>query len=212
VPLKHKVIVCSDEWLSVFSDYVSRLGNEQEAKHKEVRQAFDARLTPEVRVMEVPHDESTSFGIEEEYDADWVRATFESQSSDRIAKSDVVDASYGEAVEGDRRFVCSQKERAEAQPRLARPPPWRDKCNRGSELFVACNSVQRHEATSQEGVKKYHLCFRLPINSLWEALEMKAWSPNKFMDVTSVMMTAEDIFLSRSMMIKAKNILMEERI
>ena len=38
----------------------------------------DARVTPEVRVMEVPHDESTSFGIEVEYDADWAQ-TFESR-------------------------------------------------------------------------------------------------------------------------------------
>merc|ERR1712136_148962 len=98
---------------------------------------------------------------------------------------DVVDVSYCEAGEGDRRFVCSQKEGAEAQPRPARPPPWRDKCNGGSEQFVACNSVQRHQATSQEGVKKNHLCLRLPINSLWEALKMKAWSPHQFMDVTA---------------------------
>ena len=29
----------------------------------------------------------------------------------------------------------------------------------------------------------YHLCLSTPINSLWEALEMKAWSPDKFMQV-----------------------------
>ena len=40
------------------------------------------------------------------------------------------------------------------------------KCNRGSELFVTCILVQRHEATSQECVKKYHLCLSIPINSL----------------------------------------------
>ena len=44
----------------------------------------------------MPHDESTSFGIEREYDADWARATFEGQRCDRIAKSDV-------AREGDQR-------------------------------------------------------------------------------------------------------------
>ena len=32
--LETQVIVCADQWLSVFSDYVGRLGNEQEAKHK----------------------------------------------------------------------------------------------------------------------------------------------------------------------------------
>ena len=31
-------------------------------------------------------------------------------------------------------------------------------CNRGSKLFVTCILVQRHEAASQEGVMKYHLC------------------------------------------------------
>ena len=34
-----QVLVCADEWLSVFTDYVGRLGNEQEPKHKEVHQA-----------------------------------------------------------------------------------------------------------------------------------------------------------------------------
>ena len=41
---------------------------------------------------------------------------------------------------------------------------------------------------------------------------MKAWSPHKFMEVTSVKETDEDGFLSRSMMIKAKNTIMKERI
>jgi len=40
--------------------------------------------------MEVPHDESTTLGIEVEYDAGWAQ-TFESQSSDRIAESDVAE-------------------------------------------------------------------------------------------------------------------------
>ena len=31
--------------------------------------------------------------------------------------------------------------------------------------FVTCILVQRHEATSQEAVKKYHLCLSIPINS-----------------------------------------------
>ena len=66
---------------------MGRLGAEQEARHKEVRQAFDARVTPEVYVMEVPHDESTSFGIKGEHDADCAR-TLEDQSSDRIKAED----------------------------------------------------------------------------------------------------------------------------
>ena len=62
--------------------------------------------------------------------------------------------------EGDRRVdVCCD--------RLQRDIPhgWR-KCDRGSELFVTCILVQRHEATNQEGAKKYHFCLNIPINSL----------------------------------------------
>ena len=50
----------------------------------------------------------------------------------------------------------------------------------------------------------------LPSNSLWEALEMKAWSPDKFMRVTSVKVSDEDGVLSNSMMIKAKNTIVKE--
>ena len=39
---------------------------------------------------------------------------------------------------------------------------------------------------------------------------MKTWSPDKFMDVTSVKVSDEDCFLSNSMMIKAKNTIMKE--
>ena len=41
-------------------------------------------------------------------------------------------------------------------------------------------------------VIKYHLCLSTPSNSLWEALEMKAWSPDTFMKVTSVKVSDED--------------------
>ena len=64
------------------------------------------------------------------------------------------------------------------------------KCDRGSELFVACN-LQRHEATGEEGVKKYHFRFRLLINPLWEALEMKGHS-GKYMNVSDLEVTDED--------------------
>ena len=81
------------------------------------------------------------------------------------------------------------QEKADALPRQARPAPWRDKkadqascCrterssstggrrgtnrgNRGSMLWLA-SSYLEHEATIQEGVKKYHLCLSIPINSL----------------------------------------------
>ena len=61
-------------------------------------------------------------------------------------------------------------------------------------------------------MEKYHFCLNLPSKSLWEALEIKAWSPDKFMDVTSVKVSDEDGFLSNSMMIKAKNTIVNERI
>ena len=49
--------------------------------------------------------------------------------------------------EGDRRVdVCCD--------RLQRDIPRFMKCNRGSELFVTCILVQRHEATSQEGCEE----------------------------------------------------------
>ena len=41
---------------------------------------------------------------------------------------------------------------------------------------------------------------------------MRARSPDKFMDVSDVKVTDEDGFLSRSMMIKTKNIIITERI
>ena len=62
--------------------------------------------------------------------------------------------------EGDRRVdVCCDRLQRDI------PHDWR-KCERGSELFVTCILVQRHEATSQEGVKKYHLRLSIPNNSL----------------------------------------------
>ena len=95
------------------------------------------------------------------------------------------------------------------RPGLADGEP---KCDRGSELFVTCNPVQRHEATSQEGVKKYHFCLSIPFNSLWEALEMKARSPEKFMNVSDVKVTDEDGYLIRNMTIKTNSNIVTEQI
>ena len=36
--------------------------------------------------------------------------------------------------------------------------------NRGRKFVVACTLVQRHKATSQEGVNIFHLCFSLTVN------------------------------------------------
>ena len=59
---------------------------------------------------------------------------------------------------------------------------------------------------------KFHLCSSIPINSLWEALEMKAQSPEKFMNVSDMQVPDEEVFLSCNKMIKAKNITMKKRI
>ena len=54
--------------------------------------------------------------------------------------------------------------------------------------------------------KKYHFCLSTPSNSLREAVDMQAQSPEKFMDVTRDVNAIDvDDFLSRSMMIKANN-------
>ena len=52
-------------------------------------------------------------------------------------------------------------------------------------------------------VKIFHLSLSIPINSLWEALEMKARSPEKSMNVRDVQVSDEDSYLSRNMTIRA---------
>jgi len=63
--------------------------------------------------------------------------------------------------------------------------------NRGESMLWLAPSYLEHEATIQEGVMNFHLCLSIPINSLWEALNVKARSPDKFMDVTSVKVSDE---------------------
>ena len=58
----------------------------------------------------------------------------------------------------------------------------------------------------------FHLCLSIPINSLWEALDVKARSPDKFMDVRSVKVSDEDGFLVRSMTLTSNNTTVRERI
>ena len=77
------------------------------------------------------------------------------------------------------------------------------------------NHRKEEEKSDTKGVAQlmnFHHCFSIPINSLWEAPEMKARSPEKFVDVSDVEVTDEDGFLSRSKMIKAKNTILKERI
>ena len=66
---------------------------------------------------------------------------------------------------GEKETVALKVEQS-AKEVAQRPPPWRDKCNRGSELFVACDS----EATSQEGVRNFHLCL-CSISIIWNVWE-----------------------------------------
>ena len=44
-------------------------------------------------------------------------------------------------------------------------------------------------------LKKIPPLLSIPINSLWEAIELNARSPDKFMDVTSAKVSDEDCFL-----------------
>ena len=69
--------------------------------------------------------------------------------------------------------------------------------------------MQRHEDRSQEGENNF-----LSVLEHFQCLtdEMKARSPEKFMDASDVKVTEENGFLSRTLMIKAKNIIMKERI
>ena len=126
-----QVLVCADEWLSVFTDYVGRLGNEQEAKlfeaeksllaDKELEQPTcenDVAVETEIREQTVIYRDSRTL---DETARDWDprtqdeaetwaaaatavalntkgRATFEGQSSDRIAKSDVVNDTMSATV------------------------------------------------------------------------------------------------------------------
>ena len=82
--------------------------------------------------------------------------------------------------------------------------------NRGFLLWLG-TLCKRHEARSQEGVMNFHVCLKL-INSLWEAFEMKAQSPEKFMDVSDVKVTDEGGSLQCSKTIKANNKIVKERI
>ena len=58
----------------------------------------------------------------------------------------------------------------------------------------------------------FHLCLSIPINSLWEALNVEARSPDKFMDVSSVKVSDEDGFLVRSMTLTSNNTTVNVRI
>ena len=81
---------------------------------------------------------------------------------------------------GEKETVALKLEQS-AKEVAQRLPPWRDKfraCqsgakseeqshNRGGSMLWLASSYLEHEATIQEGVKKYHLCLSIPINSLF---------------------------------------------
>ena len=86
------------------------------------------------------------------------------------------------------------KEKAEALPRPTRPPPWRDKfraCQSGAsqkssrttEASQCYGLHPRTWSTRFQSKKGWRIstCLSTPSNSLWEAIEMKARSPDKFM-------------------------------
>ena len=105
------------------------------------------------------------------------------------------------------RRLFEGRKKAEALPRPTRPPPWKDKfraCqsgaksekqshNKGESMLWLASSYVEHEATIQEGVKKFHLCLSLLHNSLWEALEMKAHS-EKFKNVSDAKVIDDVVF------------------
>ena len=64
---------------------------------------------------------------------------------------------------------------------------------------------QTHAPRIPRKTDEFPHLFSISINSLWDALEMKARSPEKFTDVSDVKVTDEDGFLFRSTMIKAKS-------
>jgi len=78
---------------------------------------------------------------------------------------------------------------------------------------VACTLAQRHEATSQKGVEKYHFCLSIPVISLWEDFRNES-SLRKFMNVSDMQVPDEDDHhdeLSRSKTIKANTKIVKER-
>ena len=127
---------------------MGRLGNEQDTKHKKVHQvlqsqkeAFDERLTQELEHVTCESDAKLDKNHEHLPE---MQESLETRIRDDLLR-----------IESER----GAKERAEAQPRLARPPPWKtqDATEVVSLLWLAL-LVQRHEDRSHEGVKNVHLC------------------------------------------------------
>ena len=164
------------------SNAVGRLENEKEAEHKEVHQvlqsqkeAFDARLTQELEQVTQSQTRIMSMCPECKRVSNRASEASFSESNLRMVRKrwrrDIKMQRHGNKQMTLHRGVSSAvQEKVEAQPRSARPPPWRDRlqrdiprgwrrCNRGSESMLwLASSYWEHEATIQEGVKKCHLC------------------------------------------------------
>ena len=59
---------------------------------------------------------------------------------------------------------------------------------------------------ARHALQKYHLCLSIAPNSLWEALNVKARSPNKFMDVSDMQVSDEDGYMTRTANSKIVNV------
>ena len=70
----------------------------------------------------------------------------------------------------------------------------------------------RGTPSSAVDLKKYHLCLSIATNSLWEALKVKARSPNKFMNVSDTQVSDEDGYMSRKLTITANSKIVNVRI
>ena len=93
-----------------------------------------------------------------------------------------------------------------AQPRPTRPPPWRVKCNRGSEFGVACTLVfgaRGYKPRTGDEIQPSLMPTEYDTRSITQMMQMN-WN---------VMVSLRNRkHVSRSMMIKAKNMIMMERI
>ena len=60
--------------------------------------------------------------------------------------------------------------------------------------------------------KKYHFCLSSSINSSWEALNVKARSPDKFMDVSDMQVSNEDGYMTSNLTVRANSKIVNVRI
>ena len=65
---------------------------------------------------------------------------------------------------------------------------------------------------ARHALQKYHLCLSIAPNSLLEALNVKARSPNKFMDVSDMQVSDEDGYMTRNVTITANSKIVNVRI